>query len=66
MKRQVKIFIEASGGKAAYSGKDKTMYIFDLDRNGASIEQAVLDYFGYGLEFRLSSSFKTQGFNGIA
>ena len=56
MKKVVSNFVKSLGGKTAYSGKTKTMFIKDPNPLGNDIEKKVLDKFGFGLPFRLVTS----------
>ncbi len=60
MKKQVTKFVEKLSGKTFYSGRKKTMFIYDrwqnLDIPMQSIEGAVLQKFGYNLPFKLQTN----------
>jgi hypothetical protein len=64
MKREVIAFIVSLGAQAAYSGKQKTLFITDKVKKGRkkasdtveSIELAVLNKFGFGLHFTLKTN----------
>lgn len=55
MKKIVKEFVKKLGGKTAYSGKTRTMYIDDPHPDGFMIELLLIRYFGYCLPFSLDS-----------
>lgn len=62
MKKQIQKFIKAHGGVSNYSGKEKTMYISTPTYNSVYhpspelIETAVVDHFGFGIPFRLTTT----------
>lgn len=56
MKKVVSNFVKSLGGKTAYSGKTKTMFIKEPHPFGNDIKKKVLDKFGVGLPFRLVTS----------
>lgn len=58
MKKQVAAYILSLGGQPGYSGKTRTLYITD-PRKGEpvqSIEECVLNKFGFNLPFRLQTN----------
>lgn len=61
MKKQVEIFVKSLGGNTRYSGNLKTMFINGPD----SIEAAVVEKFGYGLEFTLKTNKHNYGHESI-
>ena len=56
MKKQVTGFIKSFGATTAYSGKAKTMYIKNASIEDYDLEQRVLEKFGFGLAFKISTS----------
>ncbi len=63
MKKQVANYISSIRGTSFYSGNSKTMYITDLKLplfekaiSIQSIEEAVLNKFGFGLSFKLQTN----------
>lgn len=56
MKRIVSDFVKSLGGQTAYSGKRKEMFIKDPHPFDNDIEKKVLEKFGYGLPFKISTS----------
>ncbi|MCO5285188.1 MAG: hypothetical protein M9898_02100 [Chitinophagaceae bacterium] len=53
MKKIVSDFIKSMGGYAAYSGKQKTLFI--KGKNASEIEIKIIEKFGYDLPFRIAS-----------
>lgn len=55
MKKIVSDFVKSLGGQTAYSGKTKTMFVKAPHPLDSEIEEKVLDKFGFGLPFRLTT-----------
>jgi len=60
MKREILNYVKSLGEQAYYSGKKKTMYVTDkfvnTDIPMQSTECAILQKFGFGLHFKLSTN----------
>lgn len=58
MKKEVANYINFLGGTTAYSGKSRIMYINDpkQDESIQSIEECVLNKFGFDLKFKLQTN----------
>jgi hypothetical protein len=52
MKNQVIKFVHSLGGRTAYQGKTRTMFVGGPKK--AHIEKQIIEKFGYGLPFRLA------------
>ena len=55
MKQQVQAYIKMLGGKSAYSGKTRTMWITNPFKL-IDLEAMVLHRFGYSLPYKLSTN----------
>lgn len=58
MKKEIQEYISSLGGQSHYSGKDKIMYIDDpkKDQPIQSIEEVILNKFGFSLLFKLQTN----------
>lgn len=60
MKKEVMNYVSSIGGTSSYSGNTKTLYIKDLKlpkfaNTTQTIEECVLNKFGFGLPFKLAT-----------